>query len=386
LERKKKIKPTPEKYQNSNALHTNFYDTFSEIMNDITSGGIIKPIKFDKDNDLHLKMVEIIAQIRCSCFKIQYDSNLQEIQKIAGAEPSIITSTAISAGYSAMYLYLLAAHRLGKKELQFMQPVINISSMTFSNDIPVEPYSDDSFLELRSPSKIDYKTFKKIIEKKTKNILWTEKEMKLNENLLSITIVDKCFVNEEKNVFPDLDNPPMNQLIRINENVDLTLRLVVKNNVKKKAKYIFIRFTLKNKSKEKKESFKGYRYEDKIQGYGKKTYDNGDIYEGEWLDDKRNGIGKMHYTNNTTYDGMWKNDERNGEGTIYYPNSKIFKGDWVSDKRNGKGLVVYPEKNIQFEGEWKNDKKHGLGKYMFENKVIYQQFFNGKKKIFFSRY
>jgi len=89
------------------------------------------------------------------------------------------------------------------------------------------------------------------LKKKTKNILWTEKEMKLNENLLSITIVDKSFVNEEKNVFPDLDNPPMNQLIRINENVDLTLRLVVKNNVK--AKYILIRFTLKNKSKEKNE-------------------------------------------------------------------------------------------------------------------------------------
>ena len=32
-------------------------------------------------------------------------------------------------------------------------------------------------------------------------------------------------------------------------------------------------------------------------GYGKYTYENGNIYEGQWKDDKKEGFGTFYYYN-----------------------------------------------------------------------------------------
>jgi hypothetical protein len=45
-----------------------------------------------------------------------------------------------------------------------------------------------------------------------------------------------------------------------------------------------------------------------LNGTGKLTYPNGDIYEGQFFEDKISGKGKVYYANGDIYDGQFKDD------------------------------------------------------------------------------
>jgi hypothetical protein len=58
-----------------------------------------------------------------------------------------------------------------------------------------------------------------------------------------------------------------------------------------------------------------------------KKYSNG-RYNGYLKNNKRNGKGKMTYDNGNKYDGYWVNDKKQGEGIMEYDNEDIYNGTW----------------------------------------------------------
>jgi len=53
-----------------------------------------------------------------------------------------------------------------------------------------------------------------------------------------------------------------------------------------------------------------------MNGFGKYTYSNGQIYEGNYVNGVKEGLGKLFYPNKKIYKGYFKNGKPYGEGTI----------------------------------------------------------------------
>ncbi len=72
-------------------------------------------------------------------------------------------------------------------------------------------------------------------------------------------------------------------------------------------------------------------------GYGKYTWNDGDMYEGHWLNGQRTGKGTMTYANGDFYKGGWLNGEKHGKGEITWANGDTYKGDFFNGDLHGKG-------------------------------------------------
>jgi hypothetical protein len=58
------------------------------------------------------------------------------------------------------------------------------------------------------------------------------------------------------------------------------------------------------------------------------TFKDKGIYDGYWFDDKRNGYGTLSYNNGNYYKGEWKNDLFEGTGFFFILGKMIwFNGD-----------------------------------------------------------
>ena len=72
---------------------------------------------------------------------------------------------------------------------------------------------------------------------------------------------------------------------------------------------------------------------------------NKEQYEGEYVDDKFEGKGKYTYEDGRYYIGEWKKGLRNGKGTMYYKNGSIqYIGEFKKGLFNGKGIIYYKRK------------------------------------------
>jgi len=101
-------------------------------------------------------------------------------------------------------------------------------------------------------------------------------------------------------------------------------------------------------------------------GFGKFTYDNGDVYEGNWINGKRHGKGKYDYADGISwYDGEWVDDKKEGYGTEHYPDNDEYKGYFKNGKRNGKGIYKYVNGDI-YDGNFTNSIRTGKGKYTWK--------------------
>ena len=56
-----------------------------------------------------------------------------------------------------------------------------------------------------------------------------------------------------------------------------------------------------------------------------------------------------------TYVGQWKNDKREGHGVFTYEDGEIYDGQWLNDGKHGLGCCRYVNGDT-CEGEWKHDK------------------------------
>jgi hypothetical protein len=80
-------------------------------------------------------------------------------------------------------------------------------------------------------------------------------------------------------------------------------------------------------------------------------------YWGEWKDDKRNGHGTYSWENGTRFEGQWKDDVRNGEGTFYLANGNQLIGTWKDEKMNGKFILKSKDGTIIEEAIYSNNRK-----------------------------
>jgi radial spoke head protein 1 len=100
-------------------------------------------------------------------------------------------------------------------------------------------------------------------------------------------------------------------------------------------------------------------------GIATATFENGDTYVGMYKDQKRNGAGVYTYTSkNMKYEGEYLENKKEGHGRMTYQDGGIFEGGWKDNERHGMGTYFYPNGD-SYSGEWKNGKKNGIGKYVF---------------------
>ena len=125
----------------------------------------------------------------------------------------------------------------------------------------------------------------------------------------------------------------------------------------------------------------------KRNGYGIMTWQNGDKYSGQWKDGKPNGIGTVNYYDGDKYVGEWKNGEFHGRGvrtwprgdkysgqyrfgkeygygTYYWPSGNKYVGEWVSGTRTGQGTFFWAD-GTSWTGKFINDKRTEIGSYNY---------------------
>ncbi|RYE56405.1 MAG: hypothetical protein EOP48_08120 [Sphingobacteriales bacterium] len=90
-------------------------------------------------------------------------------------------------------------------------------------------------------------------------------------------------------------------------------------------------------------------------GKGKMFYADGRVYEGEWALDKRTGNGVQWWDANDNkfidYKGTWSNDKMNGAGKITFKDGEIYEGLFKDNLYHGKGRRTLPNKDVR-EGSW----------------------------------
>ena len=55
---------------------------------------------------------------------------------------------------------------------------------------------------------------------------------------------------------------------------------------------------------------------------------NGDSYDGFWFEDKRQGYGVLRYVKGDVYEGEWHNDRMHGKGILSHPDGSQLQGSW----------------------------------------------------------
>lgn len=98
-------------------------------------------------------------------------------------------------------------------------------------------------------------------------------------------------------------------------------------------------------------------------GHCKGTYtfrSEGGTYEGEWLyvkelqEWKPHGWGKFSYQSGNVYEGEWKNGRRDGTGRyeMAVAGGDIYEGQWFKDKFHGEGKIIQAETGKVAFGVW----------------------------------
>ena len=86
-------------------------------------------------------------------------------------------------------------------------------------------------------------------------------------------------------------------------------------------------------------------------GFGIKTWPNGDTYAGQFINDYKEGDGiyrwgKESPTPNDVYIGQFRQDQRWGLGTYHWSNGDKYSGQWEADKYMG---YATPMQTLQYE-------------------------------------
>ena len=109
------------------------------------------------------------------------------------------------------------------------------------------------------------------------------------------------------------------------------------------------------------QTYEGDFHEDRLTGKGVKTWKCGSVYDGEWLNGKRHGFGKHTWAKGDIYEGEWSTDKAHGKGKYTAKTDKgsvHYEGDFVNSKRHGRGTTDYGS-GTKYVGDYVEDKQHG---------------------------
>ena len=100
--------------------------------------------------------------------------------------------------------------------------------------------------------------------------------------------------------------------------------------------------------------------EGKFHGQGTFTFSNGNKYVGDWKDSYQNGQGTLTYSDGGKYVGEWKDGDFNRHGTMIWSDGGKYVGEWKDGDFNGHGTLNYADGG-GYVGDWKNDQRSGHG-------------------------
>ena len=107
------------------------------------------------------------------------------------------------------------------------------------------------------------------------------------------------------------------------------------------------------------EEYFGDWEDNKANGFGK--YKSKEvIYEGKWKDDRQDGIGTETWNDGTSYTGEFKNGQKTGEGKFKYNDGSYYSGTFYNNQLHGKGLYVWADRR-EYNGDWKFNRIDGEG-------------------------
>ena len=115
-------------------------------------------------------------------------------------------------------------------------------------------------------------------------------------------------------------------------------------------------------------TYEGYLFNNKRDGKGKFTYENGDYFIGNWHKGLRNGKGKLYNKNGSLiFEGNFVNDQMEGNGKYIYPTGEYYIGEWLDNREHGKGAIYYRNGSIKYEGDFVFGKFEGFGKFIYKD-------------------
>lgn len=131
-------------------------------------------------------------------------------------------------------------------------------------------------------------------------------------------------------------------------------------------------------------TYEGVLVDDQPNGFGKFTWNNGDIYMGQYKDGLWDGFGYWevkgkskhlgtfehgemvgfgitYFSNGDVYEGEFKNSKRNGTGIMTFKNKDVFIGNFVNGLKGADGLLFYAKEGVKYIGEFNDGEPNGLG-------------------------
>ena len=95
----------------------------------------------------------------------------------------------------------------------------------------------------------------------------------------------------------------------------------------------------------------------KLEGKGKKIFEDNGYYEGEFKEGIYHGKGKIVDKNNETkYEGDFVKGRYEGNGTLIYDNGNSYIGQFHHGKELGKGVLLDKDRKVLYEGEFNEEK------------------------------
>ncbi|AUC14147.1 hypothetical protein BTO06_02825 [Tenacibaculum sp. SZ-18] len=80
-------------------------------------------------------------------------------------------------------------------------------------------------------------------------------------------------------------------------------------------------------------------------------------YWGDWKNEKRNGYGTYTWEDGQKYAGQWKNNLRHGDGELSFKNGEILYGAWTNGKLNGEVIKKNKAGQIIEKSRYENNIK-----------------------------
>ena len=115
-----------------------------------------------------------------------------------------------------------------------------------------------------------------------------------------------------------------------------------------------------------------------MNGKGKFTFANGDIFEGLFKNGSLNGKGTAIWFNKNRYDGDWKDGFPSGEGTYAWASGNRYSGHWERGKQNGDGDFKFAN-GEHYVGQFKDGLMDGQGKFTWADGNVYTGEVEGRR-------
>ena len=114
---------------------------------------------------------------------------------------------------------------------------------------------------------------------------------------------------------------------------------------------------------------KGIYKNDLLNGQGFESWENGAVYKGEFKEGYLSGEGEKNFADGTKEFGTFLNNELNGFGTLIWDTGAKYEGDWVDGVGVGVATITYNDGT--YVGQTDKTLEHGKGTFKWNIGDVY---------------